>query len=55
MRPCFTPIKFCTTKEERIQLFVRALNFELQVSSVHVTSRGRVSMRMIGYVKKVEG
>jgi len=44
-----------TTKEERIRLFIRGLNSELQVLSIHMTSAGRSFNEVTDYVKKVEG
>ena len=44
-----------TTEEERIRLFIRGLNSELQVLSVHMTSAGRSFNEVTDYVKKVEG
>ncbi|KAH0745921.1 hypothetical protein KY285_007578 [Solanum tuberosum] len=43
-----------TTEEERIWLFIRGLNSELQVLSVHMTSAGRSFNEVKDYVKKVE-
>ncbi|KAH0765510.1 hypothetical protein KY285_001381 [Solanum tuberosum] len=44
-----------STEEERIRLFIRGLNFELQVLSVHMTSARRSFNEVTNYVKKVEG
>ncbi|KAH0772846.1 hypothetical protein KY290_009983 [Solanum tuberosum] len=44
-----------TTEEERICLFIRGLNSELQVLSVHMTSAGRSFNNVTYYVKKLEG
>lgn len=44
-----------TTKHERIRLYIRGLNFDLQVLSVHMTYAGRSSSEVTYYVKKVEG
>ncbi|WMV59720.1 hypothetical protein MTR67_053105 [Solanum verrucosum] len=44
-----------TNEEERICLFIRGQNSELQVLSVHMTSAGRSFNEVIYYVKKVEG
>lgn len=43
------------TKEERIQLYIRGLNSELQVLFVHINSVGRSLNEVTNYVKKVEG
>ena len=43
-----------THEEERIRLFIRGLNSELQVLSVHMTSAGRSFNEVTDYVKKVE-
>jgi len=44
-----------TTEEERICLFVKVLNPELQVLSVHMTSAGKSFNEVTDFVKKVEG
>ncbi|KAH0672114.1 hypothetical protein KY284_023201 [Solanum tuberosum] len=44
-----------TIEEERIWFFIRGLNFELQVLSVHMTSARRSFSEVTDYVKKVEG
>jgi len=44
-----------TTEQERIRLFIRGLNSELQVLFVHMTSAGRSFNEVTDYVKKVEG
>lgn len=43
-----------TTEEERICLFTKELNDELQVLSVHMNSVGR-TLKVINFVKKVKG
>ena len=42
-------------EKERIRLFIRCLDFELQVLSVHMTSAWRSFNEVTDYVKKVEG
>ncbi|WMV13843.1 hypothetical protein MTR67_007228 [Solanum verrucosum] len=46
-----------TTEEERIHLFVKGLNYELQVLSlsIHMTSAGKSVNEVTDFVKKVEG
>lgn len=44
-----------TIEEERIQLFTRGLNSELQVLSIHMTSAERSFNEGTTYVNKVEG
>ncbi|KAH0743175.1 hypothetical protein KY290_031168 [Solanum tuberosum] len=44
-----------TTEEERIRLFVKGLNYELQVLSVYMTSAGKSFSEVTDFVKKVEG
>ncbi|WMV26670.1 hypothetical protein MTR67_020055 [Solanum verrucosum] len=44
-----------TTEEERICLFVKGLNSELQLLSVHMTSAGKNFNEVTDFVKKVEG
>ncbi|WMV59252.1 hypothetical protein MTR67_052637 [Solanum verrucosum] len=44
-----------TIEEERICLFIRGLNSELQVLSVHMTSTRRSFNEVTDFVKKVEG
>uniref|UniRef100_M1DT60 'chromo' domain containing protein n=1 Tax=Solanum tuberosum TaxID=4113 RepID=M1DT60_SOLTU len=44
-----------TIEEERIRLFIKRLNYELQVLSVHITSAGRSFNEVTNFVKKVEG
>jgi len=44
-----------TTEEEKICLFVKGLNSELQVLSVHMTSAGKIINDISYPVKKVEG
>ncbi|KAH0657946.1 hypothetical protein KY289_026694 [Solanum tuberosum] len=44
-----------TIEEEMIHLFIKGLNFELQVLSVHMTSARKSSNEVIYFVKKVEG
>jgi len=43
-----------TTEEESMRLFIRGLNSELQVLSVHMTSTCRSFNEVSNYVKKVE-
>ena len=43
------------TEEERIHLFVRGLNIELQVLSVQMTSTGNSFNEVTNYVEKVAG
>ncbi|KAH0652758.1 hypothetical protein KY289_030436 [Solanum tuberosum] len=43
------------TEEERIRLFIRGLNSELQVLSVHMTFARRSFNEVTDYVKKAEG
>lgn len=47
--------QFVTTEEERIWLFIRGLNFELEVLSVHMSIAGRRFNELTDFVKKVEG
>jgi len=44
-----------TTEEERIRLFIKGLNSELQVIFVHMTSAGKSFNEVTDFVKKVEG
>ena len=44
-----------TTEEERIPLFIRGLNSELQVLSVHMTFLRKSFNEVTNYVNKVEG
>jgi len=44
-----------TTEEERIHLFVKGLNPELQVFSIHMTSACKSFNEVKDFVKKVEG
>lgn len=43
-----------TTNEKRIQLFIKGLNSELQVLSVHITTIGKHFNEVIDFVKKVK-
>lgn len=43
-----------TTKKERISLFIKGLNYELQVLFVHITSASRSFNKVIEFVMKVE-
>jgi len=52
---CRDMLQLVTTEEERIRLFVKGLNFELQVLSVHMTSAGKSFNEVTYFVKKVEG
>ena len=45
--------QFVTIKEKRIRLFIRGLNFELQVLSLHMTSAGRRFHKVTDYFKKM--
>ncbi|KAK4714241.1 hypothetical protein R3W88_020148 [Solanum pinnatisectum] len=49
------PTQLVTTEEKRIRLFIRGLNSELQVLSVHMTCAGRNFNEVTYYVKKVRG
>ncbi|WMV13709.1 hypothetical protein MTR67_007094 [Solanum verrucosum] len=43
-----------TTEEERIRLFIKGLNYELQVLFVHMNSAGKRFIKVTDFVKKVE-
>ncbi|WMV09159.1 hypothetical protein MTR67_002544 [Solanum verrucosum] len=47
--------QLATTKEEGIRLFIKGLNSELQVLSIHMTSAGKIFNEVKDFVKKVVG
>ncbi|WMV55486.1 hypothetical protein MTR67_048871 [Solanum verrucosum] len=49
------PTQLVTTEEERTWLFVKSLNSELQVLSVHMTFASKSFNEVTDFVKKVEG
>lgn len=48
-------MKLLTTEDESFRLIIIGLDPELQVLSVHMTSRGKSFNKVSGYVKKLEG
>lgn len=44
-----------TTQEERMHLFIKRQNFELQILSIYMTSARKNINEVINIVKKVEG
>ena len=52
---CRYVTQFVTTEKERIHLFVKGLDFKVQVLSFHIIYAGKTFNQVSDYVKKVEG
>lgn len=52
---CRYSMHLVTTKEERVQFFIKGLDFELQILFVDMTYAGKSYNEVTDYFKKVEG